>query len=72
MLLSEKQFRAVIESKLKLAINDDAFKILMRRVPIDEKGMIKYVEFMTKFDSRLVVTVTCNCSLITQVASLRT
>ena len=52
MILSEKQFRAVIESKFKIEISNENFKKLMNKVPKDENGMVKYVQFMSNFDSR--------------------
>ena len=52
MVISEKQFRAVIESKFKVDLSEDSFKKLMLKVPLDENGLVKYVEFMSNFDSR--------------------
>jgi len=52
MVISEKQFRAVIESRFKVDLSEESFKKLMEKVPLDENGMVKYVEFMSTFDSR--------------------
>eukprot|EP00794_Sanderia_malayensis_P016835 gene16835-18533_t len=52
MKLLPSQFRAVIESKFKFEVSDAAFKNLMKSVPVDDHGMVKYVEFMSRFDSR--------------------
>ena len=52
MVLSPKEFRAVIESKLHLTLKEDEFIKLLDKVPLDENGMIKYAEFMTRFDTR--------------------
>lgn len=54
MVIAEKQFRAIIESRFRIELGDDSFKKLMKKVPVDENGMVKYVEFMGKFDSRFV------------------
>eukprot|EP00795_Rhopilema_esculentum_P012732 gene12732-3457_t len=52
MKLSDKQFRAVIESKFKIELSEEVFKSLLKKVPVDDNGMVKYVEFMSNFDSR--------------------
>ena len=57
MKLSDKQFRAVIESKFKIELSEEVFKSLLKKVPVDDNGMVKYVEFMSNFDSRSVLLV---------------
>ena len=52
MVISAKQFRAVIESRFKVDLSDESFKKLMKNVPLDRNGMVKYVDFMSSFDSR--------------------
>ena len=32
-------------------MSDQDFDMLLKKVPIDSEGMVKYVEFMSKFDT---------------------
>lgn len=50
-LLTQQQFRAAIEGRFELNMSDQDFDMLLKKVPIDSEGMVKYVEFMSKFDT---------------------
>lgn len=50
-LLTQQQFRAAIEGRFELNMTDQEFDLFLKKVPIDSDGMVKYVEFMSKFDT---------------------
>ncbi|KAL9978672.1 hypothetical protein ACROYT_G016217 [Oculina patagonica] len=50
-LLTQQQFRAAIEGRFDLNMTDQEFEVFLKKVPIDSDGMVKYVEFMSKFDT---------------------
>lgn len=50
-LLTQQQFRAAIEGRFELNMSDQEFDLFLKKVPIDSDGMVKYVEFMSKFDT---------------------
>ena len=50
-LLTQQQFRAAIEGRFELNMSDQEFDQFLKKVPIDSDGMVKYVEFMSKFDT---------------------
>lgn len=50
-LLTQQQFRAAVEGRFDLNMTDEEFDAFLRKVPIDSDGMVKYVEFMSKFDT---------------------
>ena len=50
-LLTQQQFRAAIEGRFELNMSDQEFDSFLKKVPIDNDGMVKYVEFMSKFDT---------------------
>ena len=49
--LTQQQFRAAIEGRFELGMSDKDFEQLLKAVPINNEGMVKYVEFMSKFDT---------------------
>ena len=50
-LLTQQQFRAAIEGRFELNMSDQEFDAFLKKIPIDSDGMVKYVEFMSKFDT---------------------
>jgi len=52
--ISQEEFRAAIESRFNLTLNEDQFECFVDRVPLDEDGNVKYSEFMQQFDTRYV------------------
>lgn len=50
-LLTQQQFRAAIEGRFELNMSEQEFESFLKKVPIDSEGMVKYVEFMSKFDT---------------------
>lgn len=50
-LLTQQQFRAAIEGRFELNMSEQEFESFLKKVPIDSDGMVKYVEFMSKFDT---------------------
>ena len=50
-LLTQQQFRAAIEGRFDLNMSDADFDLLLTKVPLDHDGMVRYVEFMSKFDT---------------------
>lgn len=56
-VISQEEFRAAIESRFQLTLNDDQFDSFIDRVPLDEEGNVRYSEFMQQFDTRYVVSV---------------
>lgn len=50
-LLTQQQFRAAVEGRFELNMSDQEFEAFLKKVPIDNDGMVKYVEFMSKFDT---------------------
>ena len=53
-VISQEEFRAAMESRFNLALTEGQFENLVDRVPLDEDGNVRYAEFMTQFDTRLV------------------
>ena len=53
-VISQEEFRAAIESRFNLSLSEAQFENLVDRIPLDEDGNVKYAEFMTQFDTRLV------------------
>ncbi|KAM4810047.1 EF-hand calcium-binding domain-containing protein 6-like [Rhinophrynus dorsalis] len=51
-VISQQEFRAAIESRFGMEINDEEFEQLLDRIPLDEDGNVKYPNFMAMFDSR--------------------
>lgn len=51
-VISPEEFRAAIESRFELEMNDTQFKSLMDRVPQDEEGSVRYADFMSQFDTK--------------------
>jgi len=50
-LLTQQQFRAAVEGRFELNMSDQEFEAFLKKIPIDGDGMVKYVEFMSKFDT---------------------
>ncbi|KAG2465474.1 EFCB6 protein, partial [Polypterus senegalus] len=44
-VISQPEFRAAIESRFSLEINDDEFELLLDRIPLDEDGNVIYPQF---------------------------
>ena len=40
-----------MEGRFELNMSDQEFEAFLKKVPIDNDGMVKYVEFMSKFDT---------------------
>ena len=40
-----------MEGRFELNMSDQEFDAFLKKVPIDNDGMVKYVEFMSKFDT---------------------
>lgn len=53
-VISQEEFRAAIESRFNLTLNDDQFDSFVDRVPLDEDGNVRYSEFMQQFDTKYV------------------
>ena len=51
-VVSQEEFRAAIESRFDIEINEDQFRGLVDRVPLDDEGNVKYADFMAQFDTR--------------------
>nr|XP_015201388.1 PREDICTED: EF-hand calcium-binding domain-containing protein 6-like isoform X1 [Lepisosteus oculatus] len=51
-IISQQEFRAAIESRFSMEIDDDEFEQLLDRLPLDEEGNVQYLQFMAAFDSR--------------------
>ena len=50
-LLTQQQFRAAVEGRFELNMSDQEFEAFLKKIPIDGDGMVKYVEFMSNFDT---------------------
>lgn len=46
-----QEFRAAIESHFSIEMSDAEFEQFVKEVPKDAANRIKYLEFMTKFDT---------------------
>lgn len=51
-LVTQEQFRAAIESRFELGMTDEEYGQFLKNVPIDRDGMVQYVEFMSRFDTK--------------------
>nr|WQY91287.1 ddN-expressed EFCAB family member [Ciona robusta] len=51
-VISQQEFRAAIESRFQLEMNDDEFSHFLEQVPLNEDGAVKYPEFMAQFDTK--------------------
>ena len=49
--ISKQEFRAAIESNFSIELTDSEFNEFLKDVPKDNSNRIKYLEFMTRFDS---------------------
>ncbi|XP_002734907.1 EF-hand calcium-binding domain-containing protein 6-like [Saccoglossus kowalevskii] len=49
--ITQEEFRAAIESRFGIEINDSEFADLIDRVPLDDEGRVKYPAFMSQFDT---------------------
>ncbi|KAM9324585.1 EF-hand calcium-binding domain-containing protein 6-like [Gastrophryne carolinensis] len=50
-VISQQDFRAILERRYSLKVTDEEFAYLMERMPLDLHGAIRYLDFMSKFDS---------------------
>ena len=51
-LITQEEFRAAIESRFGVEMNEEQFSALVDRVPLDRDGMVKYAQFMALFDTK--------------------
>ncbi|XP_041364639.1 EF-hand calcium-binding domain-containing protein 6-like [Gigantopelta aegis] len=51
-VISQEEFRAALESRFDMPLTDPQFRSFMDRVPLDEDGNVKYVQFMQFFDTK--------------------
>lgn len=49
--ISKQEFRAALESHFSIELSDSEFEEFVKDVPRDASNRIKYLEFMTKFDT---------------------
>ncbi len=49
--LNKQEFRAAIESHFQIELTDEEFEEFHRELPKDSLNKIKYLEFMTRFDT---------------------
>jgi len=49
--LNKQEFRAAIESHFHIELSEDEFEEFYRELPKDSLNKIKYLEFMTRFDT---------------------
>jgi Ca2+-binding EF-hand superfamily protein len=49
--LNKQEFRAAIESHFLIELSEDEFEEFYRELPRDSLNKIKYLEFMTRFDT---------------------
>lgn len=49
--ISKQEFRAAIESHFEIELTDLEFEEFFRSIPKDNMNRIKYLEFMTRFDT---------------------
>jgi Ca2+-binding EF-hand superfamily protein len=49
-VISQKDFRTVIEGHLKCSLTDDQFLALVRTVQLTSDGMLPYFDFLSNFD----------------------
>ena len=50
--MSQEQFRAAIESRFELGMSDGEWEQFISTVPLDGEGMVQYVQFMSRFDTK--------------------
>lgn len=50
--MSQEQFRAAIESRFELGMSDEEWEQFLSSVPLDNDGMVLYVQFMSRFDTK--------------------
>ncbi|XP_066457517.1 EF-hand calcium-binding domain-containing protein 6-like isoform X2 [Eleutherodactylus coqui] len=46
-----QKFKAILEKRFSLQIPDEEFVRVLEKLPVDDDGDIRYLEFMAKFDS---------------------
>ena len=51
-VVSQEEFRAAIESRFNLDMDEVQFTSLLDRVPLTDDGQVRYAEFMAQFDTR--------------------
>ncbi|XP_051883690.1 EF-hand calcium-binding domain-containing protein 6-like [Pristis pectinata] len=50
-VISQQEFWAVLNSRFGINMTDEEMNYLMNRIPLDHQGNVKYLEFMSMFDS---------------------
>ena len=51
-MVSQQEFRAAVESLFNLGLSEREFEAFMDRVPLDDEGNVKYLDFMGQFDTK--------------------
>ena len=54
-----------MEGRFELNMSDQEFDAFLKKVPIDNDGMVKYVEFMSKFDTLWVLGIPVDSFFLT-------
>ena len=54
-----------MEGRFELNMSDQEFEAFLKKVPIDNDGMVKYVEFMSKFDTLWVLGIPVDSFFLT-------
>ena len=49
--ISKQEFRAALESHFEIELTELEFEEFFRHIPRDNMNRIKYLEFMTRFDT---------------------
>ncbi|XP_018425607.1 PREDICTED: EF-hand calcium-binding domain-containing protein 6-like [Nanorana parkeri] len=50
-VISQQDFRGILERRFCIKVTDEEFAHLLERIPADHQGAIRYRDFMAKFDS---------------------
>ncbi|XP_053305991.1 EF-hand calcium-binding domain-containing protein 6-like [Spea bombifrons] len=49
-VISQQDFRTIIEQKYAIKVTEEEFAGLLEKLPVDHRGGIRYLEFMSRFD----------------------
>ena len=50
-VISVSEFQALLESRFGLELSKIEFEKMLRRVPLDKKGNVRYPDFLATFDA---------------------
>lgn len=50
-VISQQDLREILERRFCIKVTDEEFSHLLERIPVDQHGAIRYLDFMAKFDS---------------------